>query len=131
MERSLSHDFYKGGREWPYKDVPRRIIAEEYIPSLGHPDSVEYKITCMNGEVKFVTFCKGLHITDLSLRTNDHFDKDFKRLPFYVYYKNSNIPYEKPKTWDKMIEIAEKLAKGIPYVRVDFYDMEERYILVK
>jgi len=126
LERSLNHDFYKGGREWPYKNVPRRIIAEEYIPSLGHPDSVEYKITCMNGEAKFVTFCKGPAHTDLSLRTNDHFDKDFKRLPFYVYYKNSDCVFEKPKTWDKMIEISEILAKDIPYVRVDFYNLGER-----
>ena len=124
LERSLGHDFYKGGREWPYKDVPRRIIAEEYIPTLGHPDSVEYKITCMNGEVKFVTFCKGPAHQDLSVRTNDHYDKDFKKLDFYTYYKNSNYPYEKPKTWDRMIEIAEKLSAGIPYVRVDVYDMD-------
>lgn len=124
LERSLGHDFYKGGREWPYKDVPKRIIAEEYIPTLGHPDSIEYKITCMNGDVKFITFCKGPAHQDLSVRTNDHFDKEFKKLDFYTYYKNSNYPYEKPKTWDRMIEIAERLSAGIPYVRVDVYDVD-------
>lgn len=122
LERSLQHDFFKGGREWPYKDVKRRIIAEEYIDTLGYEDSVEYKITCMNGRVQFITFCKGPAHQSLDERTNDHFDRNFNRLPFYVYYKNSNYPFEKPGTWDKMIEIAEKLADGIPYVRVDVYD---------
>lgn len=125
LERSLQHDFYLGGREWPYKDVPRKIIAEQYIPSLGNVDSVEYKVTCMNGEVKFVTFCKGPAHTDLNLRTNDHFDKSFNRLPFYVYYKNSNEKYEKPKTWDEMIKLSEILSKDIPYLRVDFYNVDD------
>lgn len=120
---SLNNDFYKGGREWPYKNVKRRIIAEKYIDSLGHEDSVEYKITCMNGKVKFVTFCKGPAHQDLSVRTNDHFDRNFNRLNFYVYYKNSNYPYEKPKTWDQMIDISEKLSEDIPYVRIDFYNV--------
>lgn len=120
---SLNNDFYKGGREWPYKNVKRRIIAEKYIDSLGQEDSVEYKITCMNGKVKFVTFCKGPAHQDLSVRTNDHFDRDFNRLNFYAYYKNSNYPYEKPKTWDQMIEISEKLSEDIPYVRIDFYNV--------
>lgn len=124
LERSLNHDFFKGGREWPYKNVKRRIIAEKYIDTLGKEDSVEYKITCMNGQVKFVTFCKGPAHQDLSVRTNDHFDREFNRLNWYAYYKNSGINFEKPKTWDKMIEIAEKLAKDIPYVRVDVYDVD-------
>ena len=53
-------DYYFNNREWAYKGVKPRIIAEEYIDSLGKPESREYKITCLNGKVKMITVCSGI-----------------------------------------------------------------------
>ena len=111
FEKKLKTDYFRFSREWPYKNVRRRIIAEEYYPSLGNKDSVEYKLTCMNGEVRFITVCTGIAHAEFDLRKNDHFDKAWKRL----------VPWE---CMDEMIGLAEKLSAGIPYVRVDFYVIE-------
>lgn len=125
LEECLGINPFWADREWPYKNVKPRIIAEKYIPSLGKSDSVEYKITCFNGKVEIVTICKGIAHSSLDVRTNDHFDRDFNKKDFYAFYKNSNIQWEKPKQWEDLIKYAEILAEGIPQVRVDFYIEDE------
>lgn len=119
--KALKRNYYWSDREWVYKDIKPRIIAEEYIDSLGKPDSIEYKITCMNDEVKFTTICTGIAHSAYENRTNDHYDRDLNHMPWYAYYKPSKKPAQIPDQMDEMLEYAEKLCKGIPYVRVDFY----------
>lgn len=121
LEKNRNKNFFYEFREWPYKDVKARIIAEEYIPSLGNADSVEYKLSCFGGEVKFITVCGGIPHSDFSLRSNDHFTKDWKRLDWYAFYKPKGGDIPKPAEMDKIVEMSEKLSKGIPYVRVDWY----------
>lgn len=121
INSSLHRDYWKYGREWGYKDVPRRIIAEQYEESLGKPDSIEYKLTCINGECRMITICTGIPHSTNDVRKNDHFDKNWNRLPFYVDYENTNKEFEKSPIIEEMIALSEKLTKGIPQVRVDFY----------
>lgn len=121
LSKALKRNYYWGGREWQYKNIPPKIIAEEYIDSLGKPDSVEYKVTCMNGEVAFTTVCTGIAHSAFSARTNDSFDKDLNHMPWYAFYKNSEKEIVLPEQISEITGYAEKLAKGIPYVRVDFY----------
>ncbi len=121
MNKSLKRNFYWGGREWQYKDIPPRIIAEKYIDSLGKRDSVEYKVTCMNGEVKFTTVCTGIAHAAFSDRTNDSYDRELNHMPWYAFYKNSEKPIVLPDQIHEIMKYAEILAKDIPYVRVDFY----------
>lgn len=121
FKKALKRNFYWSGREWPYKNIKPRIIAEKFIPTLGNPDSFEYKLTCMNGKVVFSTVCRGIAHSDLSLRTNDHFDRNNEPMPWYAYYKHSKEPVSLPPQIDEMISCAETLGAGIPYVRVDFY----------
>lgn len=128
LEDALAVNYYTISREYPYKDVKPRIIAEKYIDSLGHEDSIEYKLTVFNGKVKMITVCKGIAHDSFEARTNDHYDRDGNTLPFYAYYKNSNPPVPLPKQTDEMIRIAEKLAGDIPYVRVDFYIHDEKVL---
>lgn len=64
LKRSMKSNYYLSNREWPYKHVIPRIIAEPLIEELGKPDSIEYKITCFNGHVGFVTICTGIAHTD-------------------------------------------------------------------
>lgn len=121
MEWSLNRDYYWRTREWPYKNVPKRIIAEKYMPSLGNIDSEEYKITCCNGKVAVFTVCRGIPHSDYALRHNDNFDRNFNRQNWYAFYTPSKEPVEKPALFEEMVNIAEKLSHGIPQVRVDLY----------
>ncbi|AOZ95498.1 ATP-grasp fold amidoligase family protein [Butyrivibrio hungatei] len=121
LSKILSRNFFYIGREWPYKNVKPRIIAEPLIEELGKKDSIEYKITCFNGKVAFITICTGIAHSDYELRKNDHFDKDFNKLDWYVNYKPAEVTPKKPAQWEEMIYYAEKLAEDIPYLRVDVY----------
>ena len=121
FDRAMKRNYYWGDREWPYKNVRPRIIAEEYIDSLGKPESIEYKLTCMNGKLAFTTVCTGIAHSAFENRTNDSFDPDGNHMPWYAYYKNSTKPVELPEQLPEMIGYAEKLSTGIPYARVDFY----------
>ena len=126
--KGLKRDYYKGKREWAYKGLKPRIIAEPFIPTLMRPDSVEYKLTVYNGKVSFVTVCTGIAHSSLDARTNDHFTTDWKRLPFYAYYKPSNQDIKKPVYMDEMISLTEKLAESLPQVRVDWYYTDNKIL---
>jgi hypothetical protein len=126
FNKELHKNYYWNKREWVYKDIKPRIIAEPYIDSLGKPESFEYKLTCMNGVCKVFTICTGIAHSDFELRTNDHYDRDFNHLPWYAYYKKSKKPVQIPPQANEMIEYAEKLSEGIPQVRVDFYVINDK-----
>ena len=118
----LKKNYYWNNREWPYKDVKPRILAEPYLDSLGRPDSIEYKFTCANGKLCFGTICGGIAHVEFEKRSNDHYDENFDIMPWYAFYKPSKNPVkEKPAHYDEMVRLAEKLSEGIPSVRVDFY----------
>ena len=117
-------DFSDMQREWAYRGVQPRIIAEEYIDTLGKPDSIEYKITCFNGKVRMFTICSGIPHSDFDKRFNDHYDREGNRLPFFVYYKPAGLELPKKPIYEEMVRIAETLSAGIPQVRVDLYEHE-------
>lgn len=121
MNSFLHREYYWRKREWPNKNVKPRIIAEEYLDSLGKPDSVEYKLTCMTGVVKIVTVCQGIPHAEFDKRTNDNYDRDLNHLPWWAFYKNAKKPVPIPPEIHKIIEYAELRSSGIPQVRVDFY----------
>ena len=119
LRKGLNQDFYLFGREWPYKNVPRKIIAEQYLKNDAGTDLNDYKLMCFNGKVKCSFVCsersEKLKVT--------FFDNDWKRLPFERHYPASEKEIPKPFNFNKMIELAETLSKDIPFVRVDFYEI--------
>lgn len=130
LERGLRRNYYWGNREWPYKNVKPRILAEKFEPSLGNENSFEYKMTCFNGKTVFGTICKGPAHVKLSQRSNDFYDRNFEFMPFEVFNKNSEKPIkEKPVFWDDLIDISDKLSKGTLYLRVDFYVINEKPVV--
>jgi len=129
FHKSLSENYYWKYREWPYKNVPARIIAEPYIETLGNETSIEYKITCFDGKLGFSTICTGKAHKKLSERKNDFYDADFNMLPFWVYYEHSANPItDKPACLDEIVKYAEKMSEGIPYLRVDFYVNDDQIL---
>ena len=131
LEKGLRENYYKTSREWQYKDIPRRIIAEEYLETKDGKIPNDYKLNFINGKLEFVYVSydrKG--INDRCL-----YDADWKRLPFVwvpagTYRKNMNtsdVPC--PQSFDMMKRIACMIAKDFDYVRVDFYDVDGKLYL--
>ncbi len=121
INKSLKRNYYYSGREWPYKNVPPRIIAEKYMEDSQTVDLHDYKIMCFNGKAKCSFVCSGRN-TDAGLHVT-FFDRDWNALPFERHYPSEKNGLPCPKNYKKMIEAAEKLSKNIPFVRVDFYEV--------
>ena len=125
--KGLKQDYYLTNREWPYKDVPRKIICEKYMieeveSKKGNSELTDYKFFCFNGNPKFM-YISHDHATDA---TTDFFDMEFKRLNMRMKDPNSNIIPPKPALFESLKEIAKKLSAGIPFVRVDMYVINGR-----
>lgn len=120
----LSENYYYTERERIYKNIPPRIIAEEYIEQEG--GLIDYKLKCFNGKVHFINIM--VDYEDQSrMCDGDHFDRNWNLCPF-ISGKKCPQKLPKPKNLDEMIEIAEKLSRGIPFVRVDLYNLSSRIL---
>lgn len=121
LKENFKLDAYLYGREWPYKSVKPRIIAEQLIEIEGANDIPDYKWYCFNGRP---TYCQV--IQDRSLHeTIDFFDTNWNHCDFVGLNpkaNNANQPPSQPSCLNEQIEIASKLAKGIPFVRIDLYE---------
>jgi hypothetical protein len=124
LRKGLKENYFIGNREWPYKNVPRRILAEQYMED-EYGELRDYKWFCFDGEVKALFIAtdrsKGNHATRF-----DFFDDNFNHLPFINGHPNADVTPQKPKMFDKMKELAAQLSKGIPQVRIDFYEVGNR-----
>lgn len=129
LETSLRSDIYRSLREWPYKDVPKRILAEALLEDSALADQVkdlvDYKFYCFNGEP---TYCQVI-ADRRSNETIDFFDNDWNHLPFRGLNPKclpAQRPIDKPKNLAKMLEIARKLATGTTFLRVDLYEVNDK-----
>ena len=128
LQKSLKHNYYMSGREWPYKNVPRRIIAEKYIePEPEINDLPDYKFFCFDGEVKalFVATDRQKEGEDVKF---DFFDADFNHLPFKQGHEHAAITPQKPKNFELMKKAAAQLSKGLPQARVDLYEVGDKVL---
>lgn len=112
----LMEDFaFKCGFEFHYSDIPRKIIAEEYI-SNGK-DLYDYKIWCFNGKAMYIQF--------LSERKQNlkmaFYDTNWIKQDFVYSYEYDEKVIKKPESLKKLLLLAEKLSEGFLHVRVDFY----------
>lgn len=127
LNEHLKNNYYLTIREWPYKNVKHRIFAEAYMKddtlnANQKEQLTDYKFFCFNGEAKAMFIATDR--TDKSTDTKfDFFDMDFNHLPIVQGHPNADILHKKPIMFDKMRELAEKLSKGIPQIRVDFYEV--------
>ena len=119
IEKCLKKNYYWHGREWPYKNVKPRIIAEKYMEDSITSELRDYKFFCFNGNVEFCLVCSDRQ-RNLKLT---FYDKLWNVLPFKRQRVGTNLHEEKPVNYDLMIELAEKLSKDIPSVRIDFYEV--------
>ena len=125
FNRMLKKNFFYVGREWPYKNIVPRIIIEENIQEEDSKEQIkDYKIMCFNGEPKCSFVCSNRN-AESGLCVN-FYDYNWKPMPFERHYPKNKQEIEKPSQYNKMLELAKKLSKDIPFVRVDFYQKGEQ-----
>lgn len=125
LQKAMKRNFWKYGREWPYKDVERRIIAEKYMedatPSSGLTD---YKFFCFDGQPLYCQVIRDRQTAE----TIDFYDMDWNLQKFVGLnpaVSNGSTPVARPRNLDKMKVICQKLAKDMSFVRVDLYEIND------
>ena len=119
--KRLDREYYFAGREYPYKGLPRHIMAEAFMVDETAPEKAieDYKFFCFNGEPK-IMFVATDRDTDVKF---DFFDMDFNHLEITNIHPQSGKEIQKPEKFEEMKEIAAKLSKGMPQVRIDLYEL--------
>ena len=123
LEKAMRKNFFWGGREWPYKDVKPRILAEQYMEDSTTNELRDYKFFAFDGTVRALFIASDRQKPDEETKF-DFFDMDFHHLPFTNGHPNATHPIEPPQSFELMKELSAKLSKGIPHVRVDFYEVD-------
>ncbi len=121
IESALKQNFFYIGREWPYKNVKPRIIAEKYMEDHIDGELRDYKFFCFDGEPKAMFVASDRASDNVKF---DYFDLNFNHLDIKQKYPHAEQQLRKPVTFEKMIELSKVLSKGFPHVRVDFYEVD-------
>lgn len=123
LKSALKKNPYTVDREWPYKNVKPRIIAEKYMEDTTTQELRDYKIFTFDGVAKALFVA-----TDRSSETEetkfDFFDMEYRHLDIRNGHPNAAVPPAKPETFEEMKELAQKLSQNIPHLRVDFYEVD-------
>ena len=125
LESAMRINGYWYAREWPYKNVKPRILAEEYMENIvdGKPqEMVDYKFYCFNGVPQYLYVSQGLENHETAAISFFTMDWEFAPFGRSDYKPFSELPV-KPTKFDEMIAIAKKVSKGIPFLRVDLYEI--------
>lgn len=125
INKCLKTNYYYYGREWPYKDVKPRIIVEKYMQNEQEKELKDYKFYCFNSEPKYLYVSEGLENHETAKIS--FFDTDFNKSEFHRKdFKPFDYIPQKPKNFEKMKLLARKLANGHTFLRVDFYEINNK-----
>lgn len=119
LSKALKKKYYSQNREYPYKNVTPRIIAEQYMVDESGYELKDYKIFCFGGEAKYCQVVEGRN----SIMTADFYDKNWEHMPFHQpqKYPFASHLHNKPSCLSLLWNFAETLSNDIPFVRADFY----------
>lgn len=128
----IRKNWFYFGREWPYREVTPRIIIEQYMTdSVKENDLTDYKFYCFEGKPLYCQVIGDRHIQgEKTVYSIDFYDRDWQHMPFTGMnppghpYPHAQLSRSKPKSYEKMIDIAQDLAQGTHFVRIDFYEIE-------
>lgn len=118
VNRSLGKNYYWHAREWPYKNVQPRILAEPFMKDGENDFLPVYKFMCFHGEPRIIQTIQNDKQPNESI---DYFDTEWNLLELRQNFPNSEKPLLKPENLDEMCGLARKLSKGHAFLRVDFY----------
>lgn len=121
VNRWLKRRYYWVHREWPYKNVKPRIVCEKFISDKDTtPD--DYKVLCFNGKAKLIE----VHIDRFGNYCIDNYDREWNKTTIAKDGPMSNFVYEKPKQFENMIKLSEKLAANMYHVRIDWFIVKDK-----
>lgn len=118
----LKSDYYRFGREWCYKNITPRLIIEELLIDKNDNLPLDYKFFCFNGIIKFlqVDFNRFTNHTRNLYDSNLNIIKCQLHFPFYAARINP------PKNFDQLKSVASRLSKGLDFMRVDLYSVNNK-----
>lgn len=125
LKKWLKDDYSLTYAEMHYHQIKPKIICEKFVQPKNGTLPDDYKVFCFYGEAFCTMLCK-------EREQGEHckfyfFDKDWKFQPWDLSTaEERNVSIEKPKQYHKMLDYAEKLSKGFPFVRIDLYVLEDR-----
>lgn len=123
MKRCLRKNYYYHGREWPYKNVKPRIIAEKYMVDKPDSELKDYKIFNFSGKAKMIQ----VDYDRFSAHKRNLYTPEWQYIDVGMQYPtHPEIIINKPKTLDTMLELASKLSAGYAHVRTDFYSIKDK-----
>lgn len=117
----MKRRYFSQNREWPYKNVKHRIIAEQYMEDSSSEQLYDYKFFCFGGTVK----CMKVDFDRFKEHHANYFDKNGQLLGFgeIICPPKFDQEIELPGNFTQMIDYAEQLTAGRPFLRADFYDV--------
>lgn len=126
MKRWLKKNYYWRTREWVYKDIKPRIVAEKYLEIKENVNIKDYRVFCFNGNPKFITV--DFDIIDKKNTKRNLYDLNWNQINGNISYPNKNIYLNKPNNLEKMINLSKILSKPFPHSRIDFYEYKNKLI---
>lgn len=121
LNKGLKENYYLKSREWPYKYVKPRIIAEQFIGEKNRTPN-DYKFFIIEGKIECIMVCSD---RDTGKTNFSYYDIKWND---YSNEKNEN-KIQKPKMLDEMISITNKIIKGLPSIhtyRIDLYNVKNK-----
>lgn len=118
INNALRLNYFYACREWPYKNIPRQIIADELLDDHSGKELNDYKFWCFGG-VPMYMYCTVK--TKRKEIYENFYDMNFNIIKINHGFSRRVPEFEKPAAFELMKELAGKLAEGIPFVRVDFF----------
>ena len=124
LKRGLNQNYVIQNREYPYKNVPRRIIAEKYMEDKDCRELKDYKFFCFGGKAEYCQVIAN-RSTDEAI---DFYDREWVHQPFIGLNPKAHhslIPHKKPDNYGEMLVMADSISKDVnaPFVRIDFYNV--------
>lgn len=120
LSQAMKRNYYATYREWPYKYVKPRIIAEGYLEGDGG-DLKDYKVMCFNGEAKIIEVHENRFVEG-KVHTQTFYDREWSIVPLtQVETVTVDGPSERPRQLEEILRLSELLAKNMYHARIDWY----------
>lgn len=117
LSKRLKRNFFWANREWPYKNLKPRIVAEKYMVDESGTELKDYKVMCFGGEPRLIQVHRGRYVN----HTQDFYDTEWNRMDITQYCDNSDVIMDKPEFLDEMLRLCRIVSESMPQVRSDWY----------